>query len=359
MRKQNLKSEIHFRENFPYADFIFEEVNHEIITEILNKLKPKFDVYERKVVLKDRETLESAVILKDSQLIGAIHVNNESSMYEEKFIRVTLFYSPTEDGEELFKLVKKYARKRTISSKYVKLILFGRWGRNTEYLISPEELLDPLTPELFYGIDVENLSESFLKSPQSILLIFGEPGTGKSKLIQYILGKSPQVFRRKVNVLIMKGIENIKDSADSISVYLDNDIVVLDDFDFVSLKRDGNDEISSVISTILSATDGFLPKRAKIIISTNKTFKEIDPALLRPSRLFDVLELKPIPKEHFENVCKKYPQLSPGLKAFNGKRELKVAEILDFITRSKTVKNYLKDSSVSKKEWKHFQKIGF
>ncbi len=355
----NLKAEIVCKEHFPCADFIMERIDPETVGKLLTYLRKDYTIHERKVIFNDKENVEDALILsKSNYLLGVLNINHNSSLFDDKFVKLSLLYAPSKKGLKLLKKIKSYLKKQIISSHHIRLEVFLRWEKQI-YFITPEEFLNPLIPELFQGIDTQKLTESYLNSSQSILILFGNPGTGKSKLIQYIVGKSPQILQKTARVLVIKGKENIIRSADNFNTYLENDIVVLDDFDFVSFTRNEDNDIANVISTILSVTDGFIPKRPKIIISTNKKFSEIDPALLRPSRLFDILELKAISRSHFKKICKSYPKLLPGLELFKKKENVKIAEIFDYITRIKQADNYLIDKEVSKKEGQYSKKLGF
>jgi len=359
MESFSIRTEVALRENFPYADFQLKDITPQTIVEIIEFLEKEFIVRKKHSIFSNEETLDGALIFsKEGKLLAAIYIDREPSLFHERFIKLTLMYAPTKEGFKIFEMLKNKLKENILPRLHIVLRILGRWRELTEYVLTPEEFTNQLIPELFYGINVLKLTESFLKSPQNILILFGKPGTGKSKLIQYIIGQSPYVLRKSVNVLVIKGERNIKDSADNISIYLENDIVVLDDLDLVSFKRKGNDEISDVISTILSVTDGFIPKRTKIIISTNKTFKEIDPALLRPSRLFDILELKDVPKNYYLKLCKVYPELAEGLKLFEEREYAKVSEILDFITRQRIHKDYLLDREISKRTNNYTCKLG-
>jgi len=360
MESLSIKAEVALRESFPYADFQLKNVTPQTIAEIINFLEEEFVVHKKHSIFSDEESLNGALIFsKKGKFLAAIYLDREPSLFCENSIKLSLMYAPTEEGFKVFEMLKNKLKGNILPRFHIILRILGQWRQFTEYALTSEEFSSQLIPELFYGIDVFKLTESFLKSPQNILILFGKPGTGKSKLIQYIIGQSPYILRKAVNVLVIKGEENIKYSANNISIYLENDIVVLDDLDLVSFKREGDDEISNVISTILSATDGFIPKRTKIIISTNKTFREIDPALLRPSRLFDILELKDVPKDYFLKLCDTYPELTEGLELFKEKECVKVSEILDFITRKRLHKDYLFDKEISKRTNSYTFNLGF
>ena len=357
MKEFRISSLIEMRERFPHVDFILKFLPKEKLFEFLDFLKNDgLDVYEKGVFL-DGFTLEEVLISRKGRLIAAVYFHEESTAFGG--LRATCLYIPTDEGRNLLKKIQAFLASFTFPRQHILLKLATSWNEFQEYRILPDEFIRSLIPELFYGVDVSKLARAFLLSSQNILILFGEPGTGKSKFIQYIVGKSCFILEKTVSVLAIKGTENIKKSADNPDIYLENDLVVFDDFDILSLKRGEDSDISNVVSTILSVTDGFIPKRPKIIISTNKTLKEIDPALLRPSRLFDILELKSIPKEYYKKLCNKYPELKRGAGSFRDQDSLKAAEIFDFMDRCTVNRDYLMDESISKKGKKYTVEIGF
>jgi len=345
--------------NFPYMDFQLKGISPEDVMKVVSVLEKEFIVHKSYKVFRDAKIVAEALVFsKEEELLAAINVNY-GDFLPDKFIGVSVAYAPNEKGYRVLRIFENSFEGRMVPYSHVTLNFFGRWGNVSRHIADPCEFTKSIIPEFFYGVDILKLSESFLKSSQNILILFGKPGTGKSKLIQYILGQSPLVYGKSVNVLVMKGEENIRNGANSINIYFENDIVIFDDFDFLYLKRGDDEEISDVVSTILSATDGFVPKRVKVIISTNRTFKEIDSALLRPSRLFDILELKDIPREHYLNLCEKYPELLDGVELFKERKSVSVAEIFDFLNRKKFHLDYLKKKEISRRCNPCSRKLGF
>lgn len=76
------------------------------------------------------------------------------------------------------------------------------------------------------------------------------------------------------------------------------DFVILDDLDYMLTKRDSevmtNDDAkkNAFLNQLLSYTDGVQKNRTKFIITTNQHFDDVDTALLRKGRLFDILEFR-------------------------------------------------------------------
>ncbi|WP_457568734.1 AAA family ATPase [Desulfurobacterium sp.] len=362
MDTKGIIAQVWLKEFFPRKDFLIKENALDVLKTMIFLIEqqyPHYKVYTEETIFKNATRIDSIFIFKNDKPIGNIKINWRDSLYEDKFIEVRFSYAPIEDDKQIISRICEILKEESLDKSHIHIKIDASWRNSIDYYLDAGEFLNPLIRELFYGINVEELANAFLRAPQGLLILFGEPGTGKSKLIQYIIGKSQYVLNKEVKILMLKGKNAFKSNADEVSTYIDNDLVILDDFDFVSLTR-RNEEVCDIVSTILSVTDGFLPKKAKIIISTNKKLKEIDPALLRPSRLFDILELKPIPKEYFESLCERYPELTPGLELFETARELKVSEILDHIDRKRIVKkDYLTDKTISKRIKAYSKEIGF
>ena len=58
------------------------------------------------------------------------------------------------------------------------------------------------------------------------------------------------------------------------------------------------------LSNLLSFTDGIQKNYTKFIFTTNQSFDDIDSAVLRKGRLFDVLELRELTNEEALEVWK-------------------------------------------------------
>jgi len=169
------------------------------------------------------------------------------------------------------------------------------------------------------GIDPDLLTKEFLESSDTMLLLLGEPGLGKSKLalsIAYLARKHGYPVSLSY-LKSQKMLEKVTTRPDLFFSYnrYDAKIFVFDDIDFTVLKRGSDPSIDSFVSFILSITDGVVPQFNKFIITTNQRIKHIDPAFLRPGRLFAAIELKHITYDELAEYdkdladhCKSYYQ---------------------------------------------------
>ena len=153
----------------------------------------------------------------------------------------------------------------------------------------------PLThPELFDEIGV--------KPPKGVIL-YGEPGTGKTLLAKAVANKTSATFLRLVgSELIQKyageGPKLVRDIF-STAKDLAPSIVFIDEIDSTGTKRydadsSGAREVQRTMLELLNQLDGFDDRGdVKVIMATNR-IDTLDPALLRPGRIDRKIKL-PLP----------------------------------------------------------------
>jgi hypothetical protein len=143
------------------------------------------------------------------------------------------------------------------------------------------------------------LWEEFRTSSSNVILLIGPPGLGKSSFIRAMLdargwGDGRTFVVDNTHALTNHGL------ADYIRLAPRNSVFVTEDSDTMVAKReDGNNNMAA----LLNATSGIIPTDTKIIISTNlPNLRRVDEALLRPGRMFRVLEFKPLTIEQGHRV---------------------------------------------------------
>ena len=153
----------------------------------------------------------------------------------------------------------------------------------------------PLThPELYEDIGI--------KPPKGVIL-YGEPGTGKTLLAKAVANSTSASFLRVVGSELIqkylgdgpKLVRELFRVADDMSP----SIVFLDEIDAVGTKRydsqsGGEKEIQRTMLELLNQLDGFDDRGdVKVIMATNR-IESLDPALLRPGRIDRKIEF-PLP----------------------------------------------------------------
>ena len=138
----------------------------------------------------------------------------------------------------------------------------------------------------------------FLKYKLGILL-YGDPGCGKSSLIQAIASMLDQ------SCIIKFDIGDIPDVVEQIQVFVNKHrkttfIVVIEDIDMICTKRDqslnGNDEYQKMLKSqnaLFQMLDGLYSTDRTIYIATTNHIDQLDPALIRPGHFDIVEEIKP------------------------------------------------------------------
>lgn len=155
----------------------------------------------------------------------------------------------------------------------------------------------PLThPELYDDIGI--------KPPKGVIL-YGEPGTGKTLLAKAVANSTSATFLRVVgSELIQKylgdGPKLVRELF-KVADELAPSIVFIDEIDAVGTKRydansGGEREIQRTMLELLNQLDGFDSlHEVKVIMATNR-IDSLDPALIRPGRIDRKIEF-PLPDQ--------------------------------------------------------------
>merc|ERR1739848_94184 len=168
-------------------------------------------------------------------------------------------------------------------------------GLETQIQEIKEAVELPLThPELYEDIGI--------RPPKGVIL-YGEPGTGKTLLAKAVANSTSATFLRVVgSELIQKylgdGPKLVRELF-RVAEEMSPSIVFIDEIDAVGTKRydstsGGEREIQRTMLELLNQMDGFdALSEVKVIMATNR-IESLDPALLRPGRIDRKIEF-PLP----------------------------------------------------------------
>ena len=162
-------------------------------------------------------------------------------------------------------------------------------GASFEELADPA-LLDEAYPTL--GEPVAQFIERYLAARESILILQGSPGTGKTRLVRAILAA---ITRRKgASAKVLYTADRHALESDRIFLQFitgEHDAFVIEDADHILTSRSsGNEDVHR----FLAVADGVVRAQGrKILFTTNlPNVHDIDDALLRPGRCFGTVRTR-------------------------------------------------------------------
>lgn len=200
-------------------------------------------------------------------------------------------------------------------------------------------------------IDTDEMFKQFFGGDENILLLVGKSGTGKSKLTSVAIEYLASIKVNSGN----RTVATISDANILLNDFFwyqirDNkiDLVILDDFDFMLGSRDSEDtKHNKFLSKFLTFTDGVRKNKIKFIVTTNQEYRDMDKAILRKGRLFDVIEMRELSLEEGLEIWK-----SEGItEPYPFDNSVTIADLVYCINNLKGIeprKEYLKDLSVRK-----------
>jgi energy-coupling factor transporter ATP-binding protein EcfA2 len=166
--------------------------------------------------------------------------------------------------------------------------LYSNDGQSIEVPLRGDRVpVDEMYPWL-NGEPLTEYYERFMHSDASILLLIGPPGTGKTTFIRGLLQHTKQSAVVTYDAAILA-----KDYLFAQFIEGDRSIMVIEDADnFLGNRSEGN----GMMHKFLNVGDGLVTtKNKKMIFSTNlPSIKDIDPALIRPGRCFDIVNFAPL-----------------------------------------------------------------
>jgi len=177
--------------------------------------------------------------------------------------------------------------------------VYGSQGESVNVPLNRDRLpVEEMYPFL-KGESLESYYHRYLESSANILLLIGPPGTGKTTFIRGMLALTNSSAIVSYDSQILE-----KDSFFARFIEGDETIMVLEDSDaFLKSRSDGN----TMMHRFLNVGDGLVTtKGKKMIFSTNlPSIRDIDSALVRPGRCFDIVTFENLTQEEAELLAKR------------------------------------------------------
>lgn len=202
-------------------------------------------------------------------------------------------------------------------------------------------------PDLFYGEGFDSFNQSLIKrldhEKKGVVLFHGEPGTGKTHYIRYLLRELTRINKRVIYIPPSM-VESMTDPG--MMSFLTNNILeeardtimLIEDAEPLLESRENSGIRTTGISNLLNSTDGILNDiLGLVIIATfNIELSKIDAALLRPGRLMARKEFGRVEYERSVEIAKKLKIEEIFLDKAEKDKLYTIAEICNF-TKDKEV----------------------
>lgn len=183
-----------------------------------------------------------------------------------------------------------------------------------DYEVSPSHYL-PTFPK--FHSDLLNWIKSSEVGQPGLAILYGPPGTGKSTLVKSLMAYAGENNKEVFYITPAFAESLASPNVLPLLAQYSNSVIIIEDAEAILKQRQAG-EVNAV-STILNLTDGVLGDlmNLKIVCTFNTDLDQVDPALLRPGRLFG--------KHYFGNLPPEQASLiKPGLVTT---RDMSLAEI--------------------------------
>lgn len=291
---------------------------------------------------KNMKTLLDFIINKMSiELPYIVHTDSIAEFYDDDIIIAilpdydvnNLKISGYGDPDEVEMYKNLFSKAMKSSSSEIKMSWYYSSGRGIDSTDIPIEIGTTVAQNSHYPFikeGVDSYLERYHNSKNTILLLTGEPGTGKTSFIRHYISTY------MLNSIVTYD-ENVMMRDDFYINFLTNakkNILIVEDADLLlSAREDGENKI---MSKFLNVSDGLVKGiNKKIIFSTNITqLNRIDSAITRKGRCFDVIGFRKLTKDEANVISREH-----SLPEFDIGEEFALADVFNrnprMVTRRK------------------------
>lgn len=236
--------------------------------------------------IKKFDTSTQSLYTNDLKKI-MVRINSTTNSLKNTLVMIEFTYSIT-NGEIFnqidFEKIKTFARAKKKSN--IKLVKSDHGHLDTEDYDLP---IPPMNLELNYGKDFIDIHDVIIGAlnknfGKGIILLHGDPGTGKTSYIKYLTS----LVTEKDILFIPPSMAEMLSEPSIIPFLMEhkNSILIIEDAERVISDREGKGSPAGV-SNILNLTDGILGDclSIQIVATFNMKRERIDQALLRKGRL--------------------------------------------------------------------------
>lgn len=301
-----------------YSDYVFSQL-------MMNREERELSTFNRELKLhgnrKDwfefiEEEFDGDTILEVNDSYGIVVTENVNFIrydVNSNSINVRIYG----DKEFVDELPEIFLKKFELVKSYIEWV-YSSDGNSVNVPLNTDRL--PVQ-EMYPFLGEESLGdyyERFLKSSANILLLIGPPGTGKTTFIRGLLAHSSTSAIVTYDSAILE-----KDYLFARFIEDETGVMVLEDSDnFLKARSDGN----TMMHRFLNVGDGLVTtKGKKLIFSTNlPSIRDVDPALVRPGRCFDILNFDTLKQAEAEKLANKL-----GVRLEGKKDRWTIAEVFN------------------------------
>ena len=310
-----------------YGDYVFSQLLDVRSTKGKSTHTREFKLHGNR---KDWHNYIEQAFVRDN-LLEFNDSNGIILLVNDNFIRYdvssnSIIVKPYGDMNFIHDIQKDFLEEFDLVTSYIEWI----YSNNGESVSVPLNVDRMPVEEMYPFLKGEKLIDyydRFLKSPANILLLIGPPGTGKTTFIRGLIAHSNSSAIVTYDAAILE-----KDFVFARFIEDDTGMMVLEDSDnFLKSRSDGN----TMMHRFLNVGDGLVTtKGKKMIFSTNlPSIRDVDPALIRPGRCFDILSFEPLTKEQAEKLAQRVE-----VKLEGDKSTWSIAEVFNKQTDQKAIK---------------------